>query len=154
MGLAIHDLPLVRRFVPTFTDLEVLRAEALEPFGYLILVQAGGRTIDLQAVMSDSWEPEWTFEAISDTQSLRVTFTPSYVQAGSAVAELSDGQKTEVFGPFDANGYEAEWQFLALLARGEANPPSADTLIQDLQFALATADAAAAAALKRQEAAA
>ena len=154
MGLAIHDLPLVRRFVPTFTDLEVLRAEALEPFGYLIVVQAGGRTIDLQAVMSDSWEPEWTFEAMSDMQSLKVTFTPSYVQAGSAVAEISDGEKTQVFGPFDANGYEGEWQFLALLARGEANPPSADALIQDLQFALATADAAASAALKRQEAAA
>jgi len=154
MGLAIHDLPLVRRFVPSFTDLEVLRAEALEPFGYLIAVQADGRTIDLQALMSDSWEPEWTFEAISDAQSLKVTFTPSYVQAGSAVAEISDGGKTQVFGPFDANGYEAEWQFLALLARGEASPPRADTLIQDLQFALATADAAASAALKRQEAAA
>lgn len=154
MGLAIHDLPLVRRFVPSFTDLEVLRAEALEPFGYLIVVQAGGRTINLQAVMSDSWEPEWTFEAMSDTKSLKVTFTPSYVQAGSAVAEISDGEKTQVFGPFDANGYEGEWQFLALLARGEASPPSADTLIQDLKFALATADAAASAALKRQEAAA
>ncbi|WP_223945296.1 Gfo/Idh/MocA family oxidoreductase [Arthrobacter sp. StoSoilB20] len=154
MGLAIHDLPLVRRFVPSFTDLEVLCAEALEPFGYLILAQADGRNVDLQAVMSDSWEPEWTFEAFSDTKSLRVTFTPSYVQAGSAVAEISDGEKTQVFGPFDANGYEAEWQFLALLARGEASPPSADTLIQDLQFALAIADAAASAALKRQEAAA
>lgn len=154
MGLAIHDLPLVRRFLPFFTDLDVLRAEALEPFGYLIAVQAGGRTVDLQAFMSDSWEPEWTFEAVSDTKSLKVTFTPSYVQAGSAVAEISDGEKTQVLGPFASNGYEAEWQFLARLARGEASPPSADTLIQDLQFALDTADAAATAALKRQEAAA
>lgn len=151
MGLATHDLPLVRRFVPSFEDLKVLRAEVIKPFGYIVSLDAGAVSIELHAAMTDTWQPEWTFEVISDTAALKITFTPSYVHAGSAIAELSTKSETRIFGPFAANGYEGEWKFLARLARGEVDPPPAEVLIQDLRFALEIADSAALAVLSSQE---
>lgn len=141
MGLAIHDLPLVRRFTPDFKDVEVLEARHVRPFGYVISLRTGTRTIELRAAMNSTWKPEWSFEAISDDAALRIDFTPSYVQAGSAVATLSRGTETSSYGPFEHNGYEGEWRELAQLARGTKQPPAAQTLIDDLTFALAIADA-------------
>jgi predicted dehydrogenase len=144
MGLAIHDLPLVRRFAPDFRDVEVLHAQTILPFGYVISLRAGNVAIELRAAMNGTWEPSWTFEAIGDDASLSIDFTPSYVQAGSATARIRTAESTTVLGPFGHNGYEGEWRKLAELARGTGTPPSPETLIHDLEFALAIADAAAA----------
>ncbi|MGO4857097.1 Gfo/Idh/MocA family protein [Arthrobacter sp. 2MCAF14] len=141
MGLAIHDLPLVRRFTPDFEDLEVLQARHVRPFGYVISLRAGDRIIELRAAMNKTWKPEWAFEAISDDAALRVDFTPSYVQAGSAVATITRGTTSTTYGPFEHNGYEGEWRELAQLALGTKQPPSAESLINDLTFAIAIADA-------------
>ena len=141
MGLAIHDLPLIRRFTPDFKDIEVLDARHVRPFGYVISLRTPTRTIELRAAMNNTWKPEWSFEAISDDAALRLDFTPSYVQAGSAVATFTRGTGTTVLGPFDHNGYEGEWRELAALAAGTKQPPSAQTLIDDLTFALDIADA-------------
>ncbi|MEA5454955.1 Gfo/Idh/MocA family oxidoreductase [Sinomonas sp. JGH33] len=142
LGLAIHDLPLVRRFVPRFDDLEMLRAEVVEPFGYVFLLRTGGRTIELTAAMNATWKPEWTFEAIGPDSQLTVTFTPSYVQAGSAIAEFTASGATSVAGPFGHNGYEGEWRRIAGIVRGTDDAPDAATLIDDLRFALAIVDGA------------
>lgn|GEM_PF-333181 len=144
MGLAIHDLPLVRRFTPDFAEVEVLEARIARPFGYIISLRTPTRTIELRAAMNNTWKPEWSFEAFSDDASVRVDFTPSYVQAGSAVATFSRAGETAVHGPFDHNGYEGEWRELTALATGTRQPPSARTLIDDLTFALDIAEATAA----------
>jgi predicted dehydrogenase len=146
MGLAIHDLPLVRRFVPDFQDLEILQARHVRPFGYVVSLRAGNRTIELRAVMSNTWKPEWTFEAISDDAVLRVDFTPSYVQAGSAFATIIRGEASSSYGQYGHNGYEGEWRELARLAHGTTEPLSTEKLIDDLVFALAIAEASASAA--------
>jgi len=148
MGLAIHDLPLVRRFAPDFTDIEVLNVFHIRPFGYAVSLRTPTRVIELRAVMNSTWKPEWSFEAIGDDAALHIDFTPSYVQAGSAVAKLSrgNGSETNVFGPYGHNGYEGEWRELAGLARGTRRAPSAQTLIDDLTFALAIAEATVAGA--------
>lgn len=146
MGLAIHDLPLVRRFTPDFEQIEVLQARHVRPFGYAVSLRTPSRTIELRAVMNSTWKPEWSFEAIADDSALRIDFTPSYVQAGSAVAAITRnpgaGNETTSYGPYEYNGYEGEWRELAELARGTKQPPSAKTLIDDLTFALAIAGAA------------
>lgn len=141
MGLAIHDLPLIRRFTPDFKDVEVLEARHVRPFGYVISLRTPTRTIELRAAMNNTWKPEWSFEAFSDHAALRIDFTPSYVQAGSAVATFTRGSQTTVHGPFEHNGYEGEWRELAALAAGTKQPPSAQSLIDDLTFALDIADA-------------
>jgi len=147
MGLAIHDLPLVRRFTPDFQQIEVLQARHVRPFGYAVSLRTPTRVIELRAVMNGTWKPEWTFEAIADDSALRIDFTPSYVQAGSAVATFfRHGSETSTFGPYGHNGYEGEWRELAELARGTRPAPSAQSLIDDLTFALAIADATVASA--------
>lgn len=143
MGLAIHDLPLVRRFSPHFADVKVLHAETLAPFGYVISLQAGTTVIELRAAMNQTWEPDWTFEAIGDDAALSITFTPSYVHAGSATARIHTRAGTTVLGPYSHNGYEGEWRRLAAIARGTAPAPEPGSLRDDLDFALAIADAAA-----------
>ena len=148
MGLAIHDLPLVRRFTPDFADIEVLNVFHVRPFGYAISLRTPTRTIELRAVMNGTWKPEWTFEAIGDDAALHIDFTPSYVQAGSAVTTIIRGRESSVFGPYGHNGYEGEWRELAELAKGTRAAPPAQTLIDDLTFALAIADATVAGAAK------
>ena len=145
MGLAIHDLPLVRAFCPDFTDLEVLSCTLPHPAGYLVNLRVGQKDVQVSAVNSRSWEPEWTFEAIGDRSALRIDFSPSYVQAGSATAVIRRGAESEVYGPYAYNGYEGEWRFLAELARGTAEPLDVTELIHDLTFALEVADRSAAA---------
>jgi myo-inositol 2-dehydrogenase/D-chiro-inositol 1-dehydrogenase len=144
MGLAIHDLPLVRRFTPDFASVEVLSADVVSPFGYVISLQAGAVTIELRAAMNSTWEPAWEFEAVGNDAALHIDFTPSYVHAGSAVAQLRKAGESTVLGPFGHNGYEGEWRALAELARGGGKAPSAEVLLHDLEFALAIAEAAAA----------
>ncbi|WP_427016258.1 Gfo/Idh/MocA family protein [Pseudarthrobacter sp. P1] len=146
MGLAIHDLPLVRRFLPAFDDVEVRHAEIVQPFGYTISLKAGDRSIELRAAMTRTWQPEWVFEAIGDDAALHIEFSPSYVQAGSATARITRGGATTVYGPYGHNGYEGEWHKLAELANGTGEVPSAEALINDLTFALDIADGTAAAA--------
>jgi myo-inositol 2-dehydrogenase / D-chiro-inositol 1-dehydrogenase len=145
MGLAIHDLPLVRRLVARggrdWSDVEVLSAEVLAPFGYLIELRIGGVDVELHALMSGNWAPDWSLTATADDAELEVAFTPSYVQAGSAGAEVAtvaaDGTaSTVVFRAADSNGYEGEWREIAALAAGAAPRIPLDALIDDLRFAL------------------
>jgi myo-inositol 2-dehydrogenase/D-chiro-inositol 1-dehydrogenase len=142
MGLAVHDLPLIRSLLPSYDDLRVLSATLLTPFGYRILMVAGGKVVELHAVMSQTWQPSWVLEAYADDQVLHTEFTPSYVHAGSAVSTLTTRDSARVFGPTTSNGYEAEWLELAAVVRGETAPPNLNTLVNDLQFTVAVADAA------------
>lgn len=143
MGLAIHDLPLVRAFLPDFADLLVLDARAIDPFGYHIWASVAGRRLELHAAMTATWRPEWIFEAFSDDTMLRVEFTPSYVQAGSAVATVTTATGATTYGPCTHNGYEGEWRRLAAVVRGASQGVEPQLLIDDLRFAIAVADAAA-----------
>ncbi|WUJ70923.1 Gfo/Idh/MocA family oxidoreductase [Kribbella soli] len=143
MGLAVHDLPLVRRFLSRYDDLQILSASLLAPFGYRILIVADGKVVELHAVVSQTWQPSWVLDAYADDQVLHTEFTPSYVHAGSAVSTLTTAESAQVFGPSSSNGYEAEWLELAAVVRGEVEPPDLDGLVDDLRFTVAVADAAA-----------
>ena len=148
LGLAIHDLPLVRTFLPDFTDVEVLSAEIERPFGYSIFLRSGDRLVELHALMSSNWAPNWAFEVFSDDQMLGITFGPSYVHAGGAIAQLTTAEGRVTFGPDLHNGYEGEWRALAEVARGATPAAGPDDLIDDLTFALHIADASACTARK------
>lgn len=143
MGLAIHDLPLVRALLPHFDDLQVHRAMTLAPFGYRILATAGGKRIELHAAMTSTWKPAWVLEALADDQALVTEFSPSYVHAGSAISTLRAPGSSRTFGPMTANGYEGEWREIDAILHGDAPTPDLAGLIDDLHFALAVAEAAA-----------
>jgi predicted dehydrogenase len=152
MGLAIHDLPLIRSLIGTgWDDVQVLSAEVLRPFGYLIVLRIGSVHVELHAVMSSNWSPNWRLTAYGDATIAEVQFTPSYVQAGSATGFLATGGAETRYGPADHNGYEGEWREIALAAGGAEPRLAASILIDDLRFAFDIAEKAAAFARTRQE---
>ena len=140
LTLAIHDLPLVRRFVPTIDS--VLRADVVEPYGYAIQLDGGGRTASLTGRAHRGWRAAWTFDAWSRDAHLHVDFTPSYVQAGSATATLTDASGARQFGPYPDNGYVEEWRRLADLAQGvPQDPRELQHFIDDVIYAIEIAEA-------------
>ena len=143
MGLAIHDLPLIRQFLPSFADLEVLRAELAPPWGYVISGTASGKVVHLQAGTTDAWGPEWTLEVIGDELTLHVVFTPSYFQGGSAVATLHSSAGSRSVRAVLHQRLRGGIDGARRIARGQEAPPPPVELIDDLRFAIALADQSA-----------
>jgi myo-inositol 2-dehydrogenase / D-chiro-inositol 1-dehydrogenase len=147
LGLAVHDLPLVRTLLPDWEQIEVLSAQMLmQPFMYTVNGRAGDRMVQLQGSVHGHWETYWELEAIADDAVLHVRFTPSYVHAGSAVATISrsDGTSSH-YGPYERNGYEGEWRALhAVVGGDEGAAPTQTSLIDDLAFTLTVSERAVA----------
>jgi predicted dehydrogenase len=138
LGLAIHDVPLVRDFQPRMGKL--LTASFLPPFGYALLAESDGCVSELTGLMPGHWPPKWVFEAIGQNYRLRIDMPPSYVMAGSATVALEGPDGTQVFR-FPQNGYQALWDAIGRTVREDAPAPiSLDTAIADLAFALDLAD--------------
>jgi predicted dehydrogenase len=146
LGLSIHDLPLVRAFAPAFDRVD--HAEFVAPFGGVISLTAGPRRVELIAFMP-VWQPDWRLEAWAADASLSVSFTPSFVHAGSASATIRDRQGERHITASPYNGYEGEWRELHDLVSGTATAryPLSET-VADLRFATDVADQAASAVLR------
>ena len=142
LGLTVHDLPLVRRFLGRLDEVDLSRFVA--PFGYLLSIRGNGRTAELLATMHGGWHTRWVLEAWGDTGSLRVDFTPSFVHAGSAVSTVVLETGSERFGPFPRNGYEEQWLELARVCAGAPPRYDLDTVVADAAFTAEIAEAAAA----------
>lgn len=142
LGLAVHDLPLVRQLLPNAADTRVAAAELLHPFGYAITAESGGKTVDIVGLINAQSEPHWELEAISHDKILRIEFTPSFVHGGSAIASVvsTDGTSA-VHGPWDHNGYEGEWRAIFDIVNGDlTRAPSVESLIADLSFVVELAE--------------
>jgi myo-inositol 2-dehydrogenase / D-chiro-inositol 1-dehydrogenase len=146
LGLWVHDLPLVRAFAPVLD--EVQRADVCSPFGGLVSLTAAGRRVDLVAFIRPLWRPDWRLEVWGDDWSMRVSFTPSYVHAGSATAVVRDRGGERQYRPMSHNGYEGEWVELHDLVTTSAEPrhPVTD-VVDDITFVTDIAEGAAAAVL-------
>jgi len=144
MGLAIHDLPLVRTVLPRID--EVVSAKRLEPWGYVITATGAGGTLELLARTGGTWRPDWAVDIWGRDLELSLDFPPSYVHAGSGSARLRgpDG-RDHVFGPYPTNGYVGEWRELLAVLGGQ--PPRYDVqyLVDDVAYAIDLADHAVAA---------
>jgi predicted dehydrogenase len=143
LGLAIHNLPHIRRFVPRLT--QVAHAQTVNPWGYSITASGPAGTVDLVARTAGTWQVDWTLTVYGRDFQLGVTFPPSYVHAGSAATrlQLTDGA-TRQFGPHLEDGYLAEWTELFAVMEGQPplHPPS--EAVADLDYALDLAEAAVA----------
>lgn len=150
MGLAIHDLPLARHYLP---HLDRVRYAALvRPWGYSITASGPDGGLELLARMPGTWRPDWAFQVFGEKTELAIEFPPSYVHAGSATATISRGPVSTVYGPYPVNGYEAEWRELLAVLGGAAPRYRLDHLSADLNYALALADMAVDALTQRDAA--
>lgn len=140
LGLATHDLPLVRRFVPVVEDLAVARV--LQPWGYDITFTGGDCAVQLVALHHALWRPDWTLTVWGDQRELHIEFPPSYVLAGSAAVTLRAPDGSHRWRSAE-NGYQAEWRHVADVATGRCAPAvSVQDAVADLDYALALSDAA------------
>jgi myo-inositol 2-dehydrogenase / D-chiro-inositol 1-dehydrogenase len=134
LGLAIHAVPLVRRLVPDFDG--VATGRQLGAFGYFLTLSSGTTAAQMIGLIPTQWEAYWSLRAISDQCELSITFPPSYVLAGSAVAELSGPDGTRRWR-FNENGYQAEWSEIEAIVRHGAQPRFAIAdAVDDLDYAL------------------
>jgi len=141
LGLAIHSIPLVREFFPEAG--RVTSAATPAPIGYAVAARCNGGAAEFLGMVAADWESDWSLEAWSPSARLRVEFPPSYVHAGSAVARLETGDGTQEWR-YARNGYQAEWEHLADVAAGRAEPMiPLSTAVADLDFALSMAEGAA-----------
>ncbi|MCL2652667.1 MAG: Gfo/Idh/MocA family oxidoreductase [Propionibacteriaceae bacterium] len=146
LGLAIHDLPLIRRFIPSLDN--VSKAETATPWGYAITAEGQAGSVELLARMGDTWQADWTLQISSeDGANLTMQMPPSYVHVGSATATVSGvpGSPATTFGPYKTDGYIAEWQELLAIMDGATPRYSLDDMMADFMYALALADLAVAA---------
>ena len=118
LGLAIHNLPLLRQFHPRLGELA--SACFIRPFGYSIVVGDDNQTLELLGYMGGTWPPNWALRTVGRGCELRVMFTPSFVLAGSSRAELVTADSTWVF-EFDTNGYQCECAVEMVSASDPAN---------------------------------
>ena len=140
LGLATHNLPLVRHFLPTVQ--EVLAAEFVPPWGYQLTFRSGDRLAQLLALMPGQWRPDWSLRVWGPKAELQIQFPPSYVLAGSATVELVNAGSRSSWR-YAHNGYQAEWLHLADVAEGRVELTiGVQTVVDDLFYALALADGA------------
>lgn len=144
MGLAIHDLPLVRRLLRDSGNPQVISAKRLAPFGYTLTIRAGAQTVDLFAFMHRHWRPEWTLTATAPDWRAHAEFTPSFVMAGSGSASMATAQSTLSMPGAAENGYAGEWRAIAAILSGAMPPPDPDEVVRDFLFAHAIAAQASA----------
>jgi predicted dehydrogenase len=147
IGLAVHDLPLVRDVLPGFQRVEYARPVA--PVGFDLGFRSGGALVRFSAVMlPEGAETLWRLTAVTSHERLEVEFPPPFVHAGSARTRLRDANgRLLAFRAVALDGYEAEWRALAALLRGESAMEYAE-LLADAEDVIAIADAAAAAVLE------
>jgi predicted dehydrogenase len=141
LGVAIHDIPLLRRFLPDWRTTEVTAAALSGGKNYAVCLRAGDRVATLVGSERLFWRPEWELEAFGAAVRLRIEFTPSFVHAGSAVVRLDRQAETRMWGPFGSNGYEQEWRHVAdCFADPKRHATDFAALTADLFFALSVAE--------------
>ena len=69
--------------------------------------------------MTDTWQPAVDLRGDRARSTPDADFTPSYVHARLRRQPASSRRRTDTFGPYGSNGYEAEWRELAEIVRGE-----------------------------------
>jgi len=144
VGLAVHDLPLVRDLAPGLARIE--HARAVPPIGFDLGMRSGGIPVRFSAVMVPSGaDTLWRVRVVTDHERVDVDFPPPFVHAGSARVRVTDAVgRSTVFPPELLDGYVAEWQALARLLDGEGAMEYSE-LHADARYVVAVADAAAAA---------
>lgn len=142
LGLAVHDLPLLRDLAPDID--RVLYARPVSPIGLAVGYLAGGVVVQISAVMtSGGADPLWRMRITTTADRVEIEFPPAFVHGGSATATVrgADGRYTR-YPREQADGYLREWEELADLLHGR-HVVEYDELLADARYAITLADEAA-----------
>jgi hypothetical protein len=141
LGLASHDLPIVRALAPSVGAVSL--AHPMRPSGYHVTHHTAERTVQLIAISGGAWAPRWEIQAWGEGQEMRISFPPSYVMGRSARVTITTNSSCRSWQSATSS-YIAQWSHLADVAEGRSTPRfSIDEIIADITYALDLADAAA-----------
>ncbi|WP_432512119.1 Gfo/Idh/MocA family protein [Kineococcus sp. SYSU DK001] len=141
VGLAVHDLPLVRDLLPVFERVE--HARALAPLGVELVLRSTGALVRFSAVMvPEGADTLWRLTVHTAGDRVEVDFPPPFVHAGSARVTVRDlGGRCTRYPVDPLDGYVAEWTALADLLR-EGHVVEYAEVLADAEQVVAIADAA------------
>lgn len=135
LGLASHDVPLIREFKNAIPKLDF--AAGLAPWGYLLQGSVGDATLRIIGLLPGEWQPHWTFRALGENAAFEIEFQPSYVLSGSAVVRVTVGGEVDEFSN-DLAAYEAEWEeIIAVVSGAKRAHYDLARVSNDLRFSLA-----------------
>jgi predicted dehydrogenase len=144
LGLAIHDLPVLRRVVReplTVAYAKVRRGKGLTGFGVdAVLEQASGGRVLYQMELQDLKMADWGFEARRDGLAVRVAYPTSYAQGApstcSVRGEGAEGPEERRYDQTYETGFRREWRHLHDVVTAGAAPltPIADA-VKDVELA-------------------
>ena len=146
LGLAVHDLPLVRDLAQRID--RVVFARPVAPIGYLVGFVAGDIVVRLTAMMTPGGaDALWRIGIATSRDLVDIEFPPAFVHDGSAVVHVRtpDGRRTS-YPVTEEDGYVAEWRALASILDGH-EVVEYDEILADAEFAIDLADAVEAAVL-------
>lgn len=139
LGLAIHDIPLIRDFYPQVGTMH--NVHSVLPYGYALNTSHENTRAIMTAFTPGQWSSRWSLTVIGNEHTLEVAFTPSYVLGGSSRARLIGRNSERVFH-FEENGYQVLWRTIHDVVDGGAPQPIANaTVLDDFSFALDLVDA-------------
>jgi hypothetical protein len=142
LELAIHNLPLIRCFVPSIGEVYV--AEPFEPYGYHVVYGSKEALVRLVGYVSDCWAADWRLDVWGSHTQLHLQFPPSFVRAASVEATIRAENSTQVLGPYSDNGYTGEWlRVHELISSGASGVTELQEMVDDLAYATVIANAAA-----------
>lgn len=118
LGLASHDIPLVRDFLDATPEL--IGATRQQPAGYSLQGIVGDCAVSFIGMLSLPWEPHWRLRVVAPHAVLDVHFPQSYVLATGCTASLTVAGVTRTWH-HDEAAYVTEWR--QLLAELEGAPP-------------------------------
>jgi len=143
IGLAVHDLPLLRDLAPRLD--RVVYARPVAPIGFVLGYRAGEALVQVSCVMApEGAEALWRLAIGTEGDRIEIAFPPAFVHSGGAAVTVrhAEGRVTEY--PRDADdGYVELWHAFSVLLDG-AEAVEYDELAADAHFAVELADAAAA----------
>lgn len=134
LGLAVHDLPLIRLAVPTVDRVDA--AIALAPYGYALTLGGGAATVCLTAHFHAHPTVEWTLQRWTGSDVMTIAFPPSYVHAGSATVSIREGGVETVTGPYPTDGYLQQWRHLIGLMRTGQDRAERVEILADTRYLL------------------
>lgn len=139
LGLAVHDLPLVRRFAPRIDRVESALVKG--SLGYAIHATGPDVDVVLSGFMNENWKPDWTLEAVGDDYAVSLSFPPSFVHAGPARATVANVSHSWSSPRSTLDGYIQEWREVGVVARSErSDPADVETALDDAAYALRLVD--------------
>ncbi len=133
LGLATHDIPLVREFLPTAPTL--IAARRSRPRGYALQGVADGCSVSYLGLFPGQWMPHWSLRVVSPSSVLDIEFQVSYVLASSCIARLTANGVATTWHA-EESSYVSEWRQLLDEVVGANALYSLDRIGDDLSYAL------------------